>query len=1112
MTHLPIKVYRASAGSGKTYTLAVEYIAHLIGGAQWSQDERRHRHILAITFTNKATAEMKERILDFLLGLSQGRNADVARAVNALNPIPDGQIAERARLAMLAIIHDYDNFHVRTIDTFFQRMLSSLAHELGQSATFRVDINDDEVISDAVDLLLSRLNDKQASNGNNNQVRDWIRQYIRARINENENWKLPDEIKSFARANVLSEAFQSSETDLRKFASDNASVADYRKKIQAMQNVATTKIKKLATKATHIAEIANSAPPKSLKKGCDSIIDFINKVCGGDINAQPTKTILEAMAHSESLLYKGARNNVAAQASAEEISRVFTEFYNALQEQIFIVNSCKLTLKNLNPLRLLSEISTSINEVNREHNRLLLAQTKLLFHEMVRGQDAPFIFEKTGTRYRNILIDEFQDTARTQWDNLHKLLLDKAAAGEDALLVGDVKQSIYRWNGGDWRILQNISKSFIGGVEEKDLDVNYRSQQAIVLFNNTLFRMAAEEIERYAARKFGSNKADDVTQLYTGVEQQTCSAEGDGYVSLYLDTTNQKLYAPLQKDGEELQPHHLAAQMQRLYDEGIPWEQMCILVRRNGEAQTLLENFTQNGISIPLISDEAFLLSSSQAVMLIIAALRYIVKRADTVSQTYLARIYQNDVLGNHLSASELATRREELLPEEFTEHTDELAAMPLYELCLRLSDIFKLKELCGKPETQGQAAFLTSFLDEIVNFLADSNSPTVEHFLEMWDKRIKRAAIPSSEANGVRIMTIHKAKGLAFHTLFVPFCQWELVDSKNRNIIWWKIEDKNYAGPPLVPITANKTCANSIYARQYALECLQQMVDNLNLMYVAFTRPKQNMLVWANAHSAKVSAIDAYRGFEGENAPIANVGQLLHRVCSKLPDELYGKCKDGREVRQKVTVSSENEGFMTLEIGTLSASSKQEEGTKSLQLKYSPRRSRAQFVQSSNAATFVGSADDTQENIEHGLLYHRLFEEFHSASDIEPSLRRMADAGILPHSISYDEIASYAHERIDGAQARPEVREWFDGSWRLHNEAAIIMRDTHGALNTIRPDRVMERDGKTIVVDYKFARPAEGHKTQVKTYMKALLSMGKTDVQGFLWYVDRNEIVQVNL
>lgn len=1101
-----VKVYRASAGSGKTYTLAVEYIAHLIGGMRWSQEEKRHRHILAITFTNKATTEMKERILSFLLELSQGQNDKVARDINKLNPIPDEEIAKRAQQAMLAIIHDYDNFHVRTIDTFFQRILSSLAHELGQSATFRVDINDEEVISDAVDLLLSRLDE-------NKQVREWIHQYIRTRVNENENWRLPDEIKNFARTNVLSEAFQSSETELREISSDNNRIEAYRKRLYAMRTTALENIKGLDSVAQDIENIISEQPSGTFYKGGKSITDYIHKVCGGDHKASQGKTILKALYKPIELLNKSAKGRANAEIATESISSAFTKFYNNLQEQLYTINSCNLTLANLNPLRLLGEISSAINEVNAEHNRLLLAQTKLLFHEMVRGEDAPFIFEKTGTRYRNILIDEFQDTARTQWDNLHKLLLDKAAAGEDTLIVGDVKQSIYRWNGGDWRILQNITHSFNGGVEEKDLDVNYRSQQAIVLFNNALFKIAAEKIDNIADREFGEGKTESVAALYNGVEQQMRKDEDGGYVSLYIDCTNAKEFSPFQSVDEELQPHNLAYQMIRLHNAGIPWEEMCILVRKNSDAQTLLEDFMAHQYPIPLISDEAFLLSSSQAVMLIIAALRYIVNKSDTVSQTYLARIYRNEILGEELSASELATAREALLPEEFTEHLEELSAMPLYELCLRLSDIFNLDILCQKTETQGQAAFLTSFLDEIVAFLADSNSPTIERFLEMWDKKIQRAAIPSSEANGARIMTIHKAKGLAFHTVFVPFCQWDLIESASKkNVIWWKIEDDRYSGLPLVPITVDKSCASSIYARQYALECLQQMVDNLNLMYVAFTRPKQNLLIWANAHKGKDKDIDIYQGFEGKNAPIKNVGQLLHRVCEEFPSELQGKCSDGEETKKNVMISSEENVFINLEIGTLSVNRNNCEGTKSQQLIYSPRRSRAKFLQSSNAALFVGSEDDTMENIEHGLLYHRLFEEFHTSADIKPALNRLHAEGIIPHSISIDELASYAHERIDGAQALPEVREWFDGSWTLHNEAAIIQRDPFGNLKTIRPDRVMERNGKTIVVDYKFARPDENHKTQVKNYIKTLLSMGKSDVRGYLWYVDRNEVLGVSI
>ncbi len=1089
-----LKVYRASAGSGKTYTLAVEYIAHLIGGRDWAEDMRRHRHILAITFTNKATAEMKERILEFLHTLSLGADDKLAEKVVETGHLPKEDLPRRAKAAMESIIHDYSHFHIHTIDTFFQRLLSSLAHELGQSASFRVDINDKEVTSEAVDALLAQLDD-------NEDVRLWIKDYIRQRVGESKNWRLADDIKRFAESNVLSEEFQSTNTQLREVASDNQAMKAFRQKLYAMRNAAIGELVTIAEKLHDVEILIATAGEESFQRRGDWATGFLRRIATASDIKEASPSVKEYMDNPEKLLKKGALCDSNCRAAAAAVSQALREADAIRERSLYTINSCDLTLRNLNPLRLLNEISKIIEDINTEHNRMLLAQTKLLFHEMVKGDDAPFIFEKAGTNYRNILIDEFQDTARTQWDNLRKLLLEKAASGEECLIVGDVKQSIYRWNGGDWRILKNIQHDFNYPVRTVSLDQNFRSQAAIVRFNNTFFPLAASELDAMQRMSDETEENESAASIYEDVSQKYQENKKQGYVRVTIDETKEGDFGALRtEETSEDADHTMAAQILRLHREtGLPWSEMAILVRKKEETQRILDNFSHFHKDIPLISDEAFYLSSSPAVMLLVNALRVLVDPSDEVATTYILRVYRNIVMGENRNAEELVTEKETLFPDNFLVERPTLLATPLYGLCLRLCDLFSLDDLCGREDLPSQAAFLTSFLDEIVDFLAD-NPPTIELFLRHWDERLVEKAIPSAEADGVRILTIHKSKGLAFHTVFVPFCHWELEDLSNatRNIEWWQPEDEAYEGLPLVPVTPIAAAANSTFARSYAQELFQRRVDNLNLAYVAFTRPKENLLIWATAKRRK----DVERP--------ATIGDILYRSMQKLY-ELLPQSDEGEDIALQATFSHAEDGCI-LQYGAPMPSGKGEAEGRSLPLTFAPHRTRATFVQSTKAKLYVGSGDPEEENVAHGLLFHRIFEEFVTADDIDRAIRELRDAGIIPHELSDEELSRYAHRRIDGDGTLPEVREWFDGSWRVRRESTLLTRQSSGELKALRPDRVMQRNGRVVVVDYKFAVPCDAHHRQVRSYMNALVQMGVRNVEGFLWYVDRNEIERVRL
>lgn len=1080
-----LTVYRASAGSGKTFTLAAEYVAHLLRGQQWSERECRHRHILAMTFTNKATAEMKDRILHFLDALSKGTDPGIDTALAERIPnVAETELRHRAGLALQAILHDYDRFHVETIDTFFQRLLASLAHELHLPANLKVDINDKEVADQAVDRLLCELPQRP-------QLREWIKTYIRLRVDDNEHWRISDAIKKFARKNVLSEAYQTHERGLHDKVSDNTWMKQYRSRLQRLR---AETIASLAELAKPILAVLDAHDADTFDNKGTILRNYLTRNIK-DASEHPNKTVLEYIGNPSKILRAEFRKDPSLTALAEEMSTLSDRFEQQRRMAEPIINSCDLTLKNINPLRLLNDISDTMDTIDREHNRFLLARTKLLFHEMVSHSDAPFIFEKAGTRYRHILIDEFQDTARTQWENIRTLLLDKTASGDNCLLVGDVKQSIYRWNGGDWSILQNIEKEFPAGINAVSLNDNHRSDGHIVRFNNAFFPRAATLLDNACGTEI-------ITKIYADVAQRVTRQEDGGYVRLTINTSKNKENGPLalpdttESDGND---SSLVAQIRRLTAAGLPQSDMAILVRKKKETQTLLRHFALYAPDIRLVSDEAFFLSASPAVMLLINALRYLHDEHHSVARAYVAQTYQHFILQADCSLADLLQNLPAHLPAEFEEQRDLLRDMPLYELCLRLMELFDYNQLFRRPETTGQGTFVAALLDEVLDFL-NSNPSDTELFLSHWDNTLTEKGIPSAEADGVRIMTIHKAKGLAFHTVFIPFCDWDTENQKqlNKDIKWWMPQDKGeFSGLPIVPVTPVKAASCSIYADQYAEELLQLRIDNLNLAYVAFTRPRHNLYVWCQAQSDSSKA--------SKTEKIGTIGQVIGKVL--LTGELAEMTDRSPEENPALHIFESGSPVTTPDKVKLIS-------TERVQAQIYPTK--AAFRQSRNAEVFLDSNDNDPpayepQNTARGKLLHRVLENIRVATDIRPTIRSLAQSGIFPHTMQPEKLANYLNDRIaDPHKADPHILSWFSGAWNTHTECTLLLRTADGTLRTVRPDRVMTNGQETIVLDFKFAHAAPQHHQQVMDYMKHLRDMGYPNVRGFLWYVDTNRLEEV--
>lgn len=1060
-----LTVYKASAGSGKTFTLAAEFIATAL-----AEDASGYKNILAVTFTNKATAEMKERILQRLYDLwkSDDETGDdgFLKAVERLLPGTSREtLRRRAGTALRQIIHDYDHFRVETIDSFFQSLLSNLARELGLSANFKVDINDREVTEKAVDRLMLSLPDRP-------QALVWVLSYVKERIDNNYRWDITGEVKSLAR-NLTLEIYQENEERLRDLLDDSATLRAYR---AHLKEIAEEALDHLANVAEQLDDEIRSGTKGYAEISYGSQVEsFLGKLVRNEL-PEPSKRIQDYSGNAELWVKKSDKKKGSPlTAKAEDFARLLAEVLERREQAAFIINSSRLSEHNLNPLRLLNEINREVGLINEENNRVMLAKTPLLFDRLVGSDDASFVFEKAGTTFCHVMIDEFQDTSRLQWKNFKKLLVENLSTQDSCLLVGDVKQSIYRFRGGDWGILDNIEKELPNArMDIRHLDANFRSEAAIVAFNNSFFAKAAAELDRIA----GTNC---LKTIYSDVKQSVGSKEATGgYVRIRLTEPPEKADT---ETAEADMLDDLGQCMEALHAQGLPYGEMAILLRKNGSADAIIRHFSKHFPDIPLVSEEAFLLSSSPAVELLVHALRYLHDRTDTIALAYVTRTYQDLILKNDRSWHESTCGKTDLLPEAFSSRLDQLAAMPLYELAERLVAIFSLDRL------KEDAAYVFAFLDQVMNFLED-NASDIAAFLTAWQDGLSQKAIPSSTANGARILTIHKSKGLAFHSVFMPYCDWDIEQDRLDSLLWCEPPAAPYNELPLVPIPGRngQMISKSVYAPAYHEEHLQRRVDNLNLLYVAFTRARKNLYAWANG--------------DGTSEQPKTIGDLLAKV---LPE------------------SRETESPFVFESGTPFVTGRDEQAAApkqrnplainatpipALLQSCSPRFA---FQQSNRSKDFMrdsedAAADTQQEYISKGKLLHKVLSCVATTDDIEGAFNELQAQGILEGDAQKESLRNLLEKRLSD----PRTARWFDGSWELFNECSILARDANGQLAVRRPDRVMTKPDETIVVDFKFGKPKPEYENQVNEYVSLLLCMGYPAVKGFLWYVYSGDVEEV--
>lgn len=1036
-------IYKASAGSGKTFTLAVEYIKHLI------RNPRAYRDILAVTFTNKATAEMKERILSQLYGIS---TADPGSDIY-LDRIQEDtgygkeEIREKANVALTSIIHDYSRFRVETIDSFFQSVMRNLARELELSPNLNVELNNEEVLSEAVDSMIEKL-------APNSPALAWLLDYINERIANDKRWNVSDEIKRFGR-NIFDEGYIEKGSNLRQRLRDPDTIKDYRKELESMAKIALGQMAEFADIFEEELEI-NGLSPEELKNGSRGIGSYFRKIKEGKLtNDIRNATVEKCLDDPKNWAAKSSPDykKILALASSTLIP-LLNDTERARAKCNETVNSCRLSLQHLSKLQLLANIDDEVRELNKENNRFLLSDTNALLHRLIGDGDSSFIFEKIGTDIRNVMIDEFQDTSRMQWSNFKLLLLEGLSQGADSLIVGDVKQSIYRWRNGDWGILNDLNHT-IGGfpIDARTLNTNRRSESNIIGFNNAFFTQAVDYLDSVHFNELGVS-CQPLTKAYRDVVQESPRTTAKGYVKVSLLEPDQEY------DYTEQTLVGLAREVTRLMESGINPSHIAILVRKNKNIPRIADYFDKV-LKCKIVSDEAFRLDASQAVNTMMNALRYLSDTTDTVSLAQLT---------DKIPGPDFRADSEAALPGRFAQDKNKLRLMPLYELLEELFTIFGLERI------ENQDAYLFAFFDAVLDYL-QKHSSDLGSFIKYWEKNLCKKTIPGGEIEGIRIFSIHKSKGLEFHTVLVPFCDWKLENETNNQLVWCSPAKAPYNNLDIVPVNYSPLMAESVYREDYLRERLQLWVDNLNLLYVAFTRAENNLIVWSRKDQK------------------GTMSELLTNALTRVSQKTGGEW-------------NENEPF---EQGTLcipkagnekAATNKLLQKPEKLPVKMESARHDIKFRQSNRSADFIrdiSGEDSYHRLIDRGSLLHTLFSAIQTETDIEPAIQQLISEGIIGDRETEDEIRTLTTKAFN----HPQVKEWYSGKWRLFNECAIIYRE-NGKTQTRRPDRVMMNHDRVIVVDFKFGKPDKRYERQVRQYIDLLSRMGHQNVEGYLWYAGK--------
>ncbi len=1092
-----LHIYKASAGSGKTFRLAYQYILFLLGYRDESTGRFRlyrkgrdaHRNILAITFTNKATEEMKRRIvheLAVLAGMEPGweRESPYASDLCAAFGCDGSALREAARDALYRLLFDFNFFHVSTIDSFFQVILRTFAREAELSGNYELELDRRYTIGVGVDEMLSDLNRFDGSRHearSRRHLTEWLVSYLLTRVDEgksislfNRTSALHSELIGFIDS-LSDEKFMMHYDAMMHYLSDDDRVLQLRDAIADRIDHFRVRIRRACEEALALYASSGLADFEMTT----NVVSALRKWAASISHSKLPATLIKCIDNPVTVYsgtYRRRKNFNRFPDLEEKVAEAAAFILDYFPQSELLWR----TSRNLFVLGLMSRVYAKVERYRSEKNCLLLSDTNALLKRIIGDDDTPFVYERVGVWFRHFLIDEFQDTSRLQWENLMPLLREGMASDTDSLIIGDEKQCIYRFRSSDPTLLQReVEAAFNGRTEvygnTPSENTNWRSASDVVLFNNALFSALAS--------------ACGFDDIYANVSQGVSPKHvtHHGYVVMNgIDASTSDEFRTAALD-------RMLAEMRRQLAAGYLPGEICVLTRSRKEATMVIDHIMRQSDTdsllahMRIISDDAMIVSSSPSVRLVVSVLRAIAAAGSGSSDDAgdasgrrrrdgrrIADMLHRFELNYSLTHDASSSLRDAVAGSASADGSADRRAD-----CLNLPSTVEsiIARYVSPDARQEENMYISAFQDLVLDFTS-RNASDLFSFLNWWDTTGSNFKVSSpDDEHALRVMTIHKSKGLEFKCVHIPFASWNLC--KFESLEWFSTEgmpsfSDEVPLPPLLPYVPASWMESTPLAPQYAHRCAEQTLDELNVAYVAFTRAVKEIVASYNISD---------RG--------TTLGGILAGVVPELPGA--GVSENGAVIFGSPTLPGKRAEAERTAIDPESV----------VEMRPYKADMHTDLWDDTVIESTLAERESISESRESGSVMHDVMAHVRYPSDLDKAIARIVRRGAL----SVDEAAAIT-EKLRAELSRDEVLPWFSGFTRLMREREIVDGD-----RTLRPDRVVWTEQGTVdVIDYKFGKQhRKSYLRQVREYMMRLEQAGYGNVRGFVWYLDSSEIVEVS-
>ncbi len=1070
MEQKPFIIYKSSAGSGKTYTLTLEYLKLALQGPH------AYKQILAVTFTNKATQEMKERIVEELKRLrSEVHPAEKMdlELMKSLEVDEDG-LKVLAKQTLTAILHDYGRFSVTTIDSFFQKVVRAFAREIDLNAKFDVELDQMAVLERVVDRVVMLVMEDEF-------LHKWLVDYAYEQIQNGKSWDIRRNIRGLGQQ-IFQEDFKKYSPEIKAFLEDKQNITLLQSFVRERKNEISAIAKELGKQADAI-RISNGLEWTDFAGGSRSFARVFEKF--GERN-QPIPVL------TDSQLGKIDNPDAWFSKSSKQIDPILAAYDQGLNQilhqSIALItkwNTLQAIAKNSYVYGVFRNLLDELTLIKDEENILLISDANEFLKEITKGNDTPFIYEKVGNQYKNYLIDEFQDTSGFQWDSFKPLLENSLGNGQINLLVGDVKQSIYRWRGGEMKLLLSQVEDEIGkkNIKLENLDTNFRSLPNIINFNNAVFKVLPQAMEQVLSTSYGVENPQILSQAYADSFQKVSPKKSK---SVFEGKVKLEFIDPKEEEEEcsfdDVVLSKLPEMVMELQDHGYALEDIAFLVRRKSEGEAIADCMMGYAAAHPdlpygfdVLSDESMYLNKAASVKALISGFNYLHNPADKVQFKtmwyYLAVLMDASVTHELFALDKMPLYlQEQVIAFQEKEHL--MLQLPLMEALEELIKVLGLMEL-GLEK-----AYISGFKEAVYDFTAN-NRADLSGFLEWWEiNKTKRTVKIPEGHNAMRILTIHKSKGLQFKVVVMPFLKWTIFDTNKGNVVWSPFEDIEKGLSAIIPLTLNGDLANSDFSETYAEEATMAYLDSLNMLYVALTRA-EDVFIGYVPYKEKIGS---------QNSMEVQLQQLIQSPPEQNDNLSLVNYYD-----------SESKVF---EFGDWPAS--QEKAIvpfQSPELRWAYKNWSEVLTLKKYAVDFSEDGLEQRKKQKFGLIVHEILELSRNKVGALQNLQKFYFEGRLN-----EEEKLLVEGQLDRLFKDPIFASWFGTEGILLSEQGILLPGGKQK----RPDRIILNEKEAVIVDFKTGEAQSRYANQVREYMSLVSDLSHKETKGYLCYLESGLIEEV--